>query len=79
MSDGTSLGDKNTIDRTQVFAVYNVYRLVIGSVLFALTLADTASGLLSDYSALQKRADRQLISVVGMRSSFGSENEIVSG
>ena len=53
MSDGTSLGDKNTIDRTQVFAVYNVYRLVIGSVLFALTLADTGSGLLSDDSALQ--------------------------
>ena len=53
MSEDTSLGDKNTIDRTQVFAVYNVYRLVIGSVLFALTLSDTGSGLLSDDIALQ--------------------------
>jgi hypothetical protein len=79
MSDSTSLSDKNTNDRTQVFAVYNVYRLVIGSVLFALTLADTGSGLLSDDSALQKRADLQVISVVGMRSSFGSENVIFSG
>ena len=53
MSEDTSLGDKDTIDRTQVFAVYNVYRLVIGSVLFALTLSDTGSGLLSDDIALQ--------------------------
>ena len=79
MSDSTSLGDKNTIDRTQVFAVYNVYLLVIGSVLFTLSLADTGSGLLSDDSALQKRADLQVISVVCMRSSFGSENVIFSG
>lgn len=53
MSEDMSPGDKNTIDSAQVFAVYNVYRLVIGSVLFALTLSDTGSGLLSDNIALQ--------------------------
>jgi hypothetical protein len=39
---------KNNIDRSQVFAVYNVNRLVIGSVLFSLSLADTGSRFLSD-------------------------------
>ena len=53
MSEDTSLGDKDTIDRTQAFAVYNVYRLVIGSVLFALTLSETGSRLLPDDIALQ--------------------------
>ena len=33
---------KDTIDRSRVFAVYNVYRLVIGSVLFALFLSTAA-------------------------------------
>lgn len=48
MSEDTSTGNKNNIDRIQVFAVYNVYRLVIGSILLALTFANTSSGLLSD-------------------------------
>lgn len=53
MSENTSMGDKGTIDGTQIFAVYNVYRLVIGSVLFALTLSETESGLLSNDIARQ--------------------------
>ena len=53
MCEGTSLSSKDTIDRTQVFAVYNVYRLVIGSVLFALTFSETGSGLVSDDVAFQ--------------------------
>ena len=82
MSDGTSLGDKNTIDRTQVFAVYNVYRLVIGSVLFALTLADTGSGLLSDDSALQMIGasifiiSSLIIALLGSPSKFTTESGI---
>ena len=82
MSDSTSLGDKNTIDRTQVFAVYNVYRLVIGSVLFALTLADTGSGLLSDDSALQMIGasifiiSSLIIALLGSPSKFTTESGI---
>ncbi|MEC8469418.1 MAG: hypothetical protein VXZ33_07420 [Pseudomonadota bacterium] len=44
---------KNNIDRSQVFAVYNVYRLVIGSVLFALTLSSTGSALVADEIPVQ--------------------------
>ena len=47
MPQDTNRYDKDTIDRSRVFAVYNVYRLVIGSVLFALflsTAADQAAG-----------------------------------
>ena len=40
MPQDTNRYDKDTIDRSRVFAVYNVYRLVIGSVLFAL-IADS--------------------------------------
>ena len=45
MSEDTPVSPKDNIDRSQVFAVYNVYRLVIGSVLFALTLSSTGSAL----------------------------------
>jgi len=82
MSEDTSLGDKDTIDRTQVFAVYNVYRLVIGSVLFALTLSDTGSGLLSDDTALQTIGagifviSSLSIALLGSPSKFTTESGI---
>ena len=82
MSEDTSLGDKDTIDRTQVFAVYNVYRLVIGSVLFALTLSDTGSGLLSDDIALQTTGagifviSSLIIALLGSPSKFTTERGI---
>ena len=82
MSEDTSLGDKDTIDRTQVFAVYNVYRLVIGSVLFALTLSDTGSGLLSDDIALQTTGagifviSSLIIALLGSPSKFTTESGI---
>lgn len=82
MSEDTSLGDKDTIDRTQVFAVYNVYRLVIGSVLFALTLSDTGSGLLSDDIALQTTGagifviSSLIIALLGSPSKFTTETGI---
>ena len=82
MSEDTSLGDKDTIDRTQVFAVYNVYRLVIGSVLFALTLSDTGSGLLSDDIALQTTGagifviSSRIIALLGSPSKFTTASGI---
>ena len=42
MPQDTNYTDKDTIDRSRVFSVYNVYRLVIGSVLFALFLSTAA-------------------------------------
>ena len=48
-----SASAKYNIDRSQVFAVYNVYRLVIGSVLFALTISSTESVLVSDETSMQ--------------------------
>jgi hypothetical protein len=48
MSEDTPVSPKDNIDCSQVFAVYNVYRLVIGSVLFALTLSSTGSALVAE-------------------------------
>ena len=82
MSEDTSLDDKDTIDHTQVFAVYNVYRLVIGSVLFTLTLPDTGSGLLSDDIAMQTTGagifviSSLIISFLGSPSKFTTESGI---
>lgn len=82
MSEDTSPGDKDTIDRSQVLAVYNVYRLVIGSVLFALTLADTGSGLVSDDITLQMTGagifvvSRLIIARLGPPSKFTTESGI---
>ena len=62
MSEDTSVSAKDNIDRSQVFAVYNVYRLVIGSVLFALTLSSTGSALVADEIPVQmlvRHPDRQ--------------------
>jgi len=82
MSEDTSPGDKDTIDRSQVFAVYNVYRLVVGSVLFALTLADTGSGLASGGSSLQMIGagifvvSSLIIALLGPSSKFTTESGI---
>ncbi|MDB2585895.1 hypothetical protein OAO10_06150 [Luminiphilus sp.] len=46
MSEDTSKSVKDNIDRSKVFAVYNVYRLVLGSILFAMTLSATGAELL---------------------------------
>lgn len=48
MSEDTPVSPKDNIDRSQVFDVYNVYRLVIGSVLFASTLSSTGSALVAE-------------------------------
>ena len=45
MSEDTSKSVKDNIDRSKVFAVYNVYRLVLGSILFAMTLSATGTEL----------------------------------
>ena len=82
MSENTSLGSKDTIDRTQVFAVYNVYRLVIGSVLFSLTLSETGSGLVSEDIALQMigagifLTSSLIIALLGSPSKFTTESGI---
>ena len=52
----TNRYDKDTIDRSRVFAVYNVYRLVIGSVLLALFLSTAA-----DQTANESYLNQQLI------------------
>jgi len=48
MSEDTSVSLKDNIDRSQVFVDYVVYRLVISSVLFALTISSTGSALVAD-------------------------------
>ena len=56
MPQDTNRHDKDTIDRSRVFAVYNVYRLVIGSVLFALFLSTAA-----DQTAGESYLNQQLM------------------
>ena len=56
MPQDTNRYDKDTIDRSRVFAVYNVYRLVIGSVLFALFLSTAA-----DQTAGESYLNQQLM------------------
>ncbi|NCG07263.1 MAG: hypothetical protein GWP37_09865, partial [Gammaproteobacteria bacterium] len=73
---------KDNIDRAQVFAVYNVYRLVIGSVLFALTLSSTGSALIADDMPLQMLVagilvvSSLIIATLGPRSKLTSESGI---
>ena len=82
MSEDTSLSNKGNIDRAQVFAVYNVYRLVIGSVLFALTLSESGSGLLSDDNILQMTGagifviSSLIIALFGSSSKFTTQSGI---
>ena len=56
MPQDTNRYDKDTIDRSRVFAVYNVYRLVIGSVLFALFLSTA-----TDQTAGESYLNQQLM------------------
>ena len=82
MSEDTSVSAKDNIDRSQVFAVYNVYRLVIGSVLFALTLSSTGSALVADEIPVQMLvADIHIvtsliIASLGPRSKLTSDSGI---
>ena len=82
MSEDTSVSAKDNIDRPQVFAVYNVYRLVIGSVLFALTLSSTGSALVADETSVQMVVagifivSSLIIATLGPRSKLTSESSI---
>ena len=84
MSEDTSVSAKDNIDRSQVFAVYNVYRLVIGSVFFALTLSPTGSALLADEMPVQMLVAgisivrNLIIATLGPRSNLTSESGIFS-
>ena len=84
MSEDTSVSAKDNIDRSQVFAVYNVYRLVIGSVFFALTLSPTGSALVADEMPAQTLVagilivSSLIIATLGPRSNLASESGIFS-
>ena len=75
---------KDNIDRSQVFAVYNVYRLVIGSVFFAFTLSSAGSTLVADEMPVQMLVagilivSRLIIATLGPRSNLTSESGIFS-
>ena len=84
MSEDTSVSAKNNIDRSQVFAVYNVYRLVISSVLFALTFFSTGSALVADEIPVQMLVagilivSSLIIATLGPRSKLTSKSGIFS-
>ena len=84
MSEDTSVSAKDNIDRSQVFAVYNVYRLVIGSFFFALTLSSTGSALVADEMPVQMLVagilivSSLIIATLGQRSNFNAERRIFS-
>ena len=84
MSEDTSVSAKDNIDRSQVFAVNNVYRLVIGSVLFDLALASTGSALVAVEVPVQMlEADilivsNLIIATFGLRSKLTAERSIFS-
>jgi hypothetical protein len=84
MSEDTSVSAKDNIDRSQVFAVYNVYRLVIGSVLFALTLSSTGSTLVADEASVQMIVagilivSSLIIATLGPRSKLTSDRGAVN-
>ena len=73
---------KDNIDRSQVLAVYNVYRLIIGSVLFALTLSSTGSALVADEVPVQMLVagilivSNLIIATLGSLSKLTSESGI---
>ena len=75
---------QDNIDRSQVFAIYNVYRLVIGSVFFALTLSPTGSALVADEMPVQMLVagilivSSLIIATLGPRSNLSSESGIFS-
>ena len=78
MSEDTSVSAKDNIDRSQAFAVYNVYRLVIGSVLFALTLSSTGPALVADEIPMQMLVAGILIVSSLIISSLGPRSKLTS-
>ncbi len=78
MSEDTSMSAKDNIDRAQVFAVYNLYRLVIGSVLFALTLSPTESALVADEIPVQMLVAGILIVTSLIIASLGPRSKLTS-
>ena len=84
MSEDTSVSAKDNIDRSRVFAVHNVYRLVIGSFFFALTLSSTGSALVADEMPVQMImagiliVSSLIIATLGPRSNLTSESGIFS-
>lgn len=75
---------KDNIDRSQVFAVYNVYRLVSSSVLFTLTFFSTGSALVADEIPVQMLVagilivSSLIIATLGPRSKLTSKSGIFS-
>ena len=84
MSEDTSVSAEDNIDRSQVFAAYNVYRLVIGSVFFAFTLSSAGSALVADEMPVQMLVagilivSSLIIATLGPRSNLSSESGIFS-
>jgi two-component system sensor histidine kinase PilS (NtrC family) len=78
MSEDMSASAKDNIDRSQVFAVYNVYRLVIGSVLFALTISSTESVLVSDETSMQIVAAGILVVTSLIIATLGPGSKLTS-
>jgi hypothetical protein len=84
MSEDTSVSAKDNIDRSQVFAVCNAYRLVIGSILFASTLSSRGSALVADEIPVQMLVpgilivSSLIIATLGPRSKLTSESGIFS-
>ena len=84
MSEDTSMSIKDNIDRSEVFVDYNVYRLVISSVLFALTFFSTGSALVADEIPVQMLVagilivSSLIIATLGPRSKLTSKSGIFS-
>ena len=84
MSEDTSVSVKDNIDRSAVFVDYNVYRLVISSVLFALTFFSTGSALVADEIPVQMLVagilivSSLIIATLGPRSKLTSKSGIFS-
>lgn len=82
MSEDTSKSVKDNIDRSKVFAVYNVYRLVLGSILFAMTLSATGAELLIERAPVQLLVSgifilsSLIIATLGASSKLTSESSI---
>ena len=78
MSQDTPVSAKDNIDRAQVFAVYNVYRLVIGSVLFALTLSASESPLFTNDTSVQLLVSGIFIVTSLIIATFGTASKLTS-
>ena len=82
MSEDTSKSVNHNIDRSKVFAVYNVYRLVLGSILFAMTLSATGTELLAEHTQVQLLVSgifilsSLIIATLGTSSKLTSESGV---